>query len=72
MSKTQQIENLSNIESFFHCSKCMKEIPSGVSPRDWQKNEVGFTKKGLQVWCIRHEENVIHLDFLGQKVGLAD
>ena len=54
---------------FFHCSKCIKSIPKGMSPRKWARLEVGWTKKGLQVWCQRHEINVINLDFLGRKVA---
>lgn len=57
------------IEMFFHCKKCINEKPKDISPRDWIRNEVGWTIKGLQVWCVRHEENIINLDFKGQKMG---
>jgi hypothetical protein len=33
--------------------------------------EVGWTPKGLQVWCKRCERNVLHLDFEGRKVAVA-
>lgn len=56
------------IEMFFHCKKCAQSIPNGMSPREYMSLEVGWTKKGLQVWCKRHEINVINLDFQGQKV----
>ena len=59
------------ITMFFHCAECLEEKPSGVAPRDWVKVEVGWTEQGIQVWCIRHELNVVHLDFLGQKVAYA-
>lgn len=59
------------IESFFHCKECMSEIPDGESPASWARINTGFTKKGLQVWCERHDKNIIHLDFLGNKVGYA-
>lgn len=26
---------------------------------------IGFTKRGLQVWCWRHQANVMHIDFMG-------
>lgn len=55
------------ISSFFHCNKCMTELPKGMSPREWAELEVGFTELGFQVWCKRHEINVIHMDFEGQK-----
>ena len=25
--------------------------------------EVGWTNQGFQVWCTRHNTNVIHIDF---------
>jgi hypothetical protein len=56
------------IKQFWHCAKCIDELPEGKSPREYIRVEVGFTRAGLQVWCIRHEENIIHLDFMGQKV----
>lgn len=28
---------------------------------------VSFTDVGLQVWCLRHNCNVIHIDFEGRK-----
>lgn len=58
------------IDQFFHCKKCLKEKPNDISPRDWIRNEVGWTVKGFQVWYVRHEENIINLDFKGQKVGV--
>lgn len=30
---------------------------------------VGWTEKGLQVWCEDCDNNVINLDFKGQKIG---
>ena len=58
-----------HIEQFFHCTKCIKEKPDDISPRDWIKNEVGWTTDGMQVWCIRHEMNVVEIDYKGQKVS---
>jgi hypothetical protein len=60
------------ILAYFHCAKCLKEKPRDQSPRQWVRLEAGWTPRGLQVWCVRHEENVIALDFLGQKVSQAD
>lgn len=45
--------------------RCLAELPEGTSPRDWVRLEVGWTDLGLEVWCIRHEINVIHVDFEG-------
>lgn len=56
------------IHMFFHCANCMSDKPSGITPRDYLDVEVGWTKKGLQVWCKRCEMSVIDIDLLGQKV----
>jgi len=58
------------IVRYFHCSKCIDEIPYEESPATWARLNVGFTKQGMQVWCQRHDLNVIHLDFQGQKVAV--
>lgn len=58
------------ISMFFHCKECLKELPKGESPKTYQKIQVGWTQRGLQVWCTRHNMNICHLDFLGQKVAI--
>jgi len=75
--------NKNNIETFIHCKICVNELnnskstkdlsmidpqSSGYSPRTYARFEVGLTKQGFQVWCIRHNQNVIHIDFKGQEV----
>lgn len=57
------------IDMFFHCKQCLAELPRGKSPREFVHVEVGWTRDGLQVWCVRHEKNVVNLDFLGQKIA---
>lgn len=53
------------------CTKCSDEFASGTtsspSLRDYVATDVGFTEKGLQVWCRRHETNVVHIDFDGKR-----
>lgn len=56
-----------SIISYLHCAKCLSELPEGKSPREWANNEVGFTKLGIQIWCKRHEINVVHINFEGQQ-----
>lgn len=56
-----------NIKMFFHCKKCLHELPGGESPESWARLSVGFTIAGLQVWCVRHDCNVCHIDFQGFK-----
>ncbi|MCE2516511.1 MAG: hypothetical protein J4F41_01480 [Alphaproteobacteria bacterium] len=51
------------------CSKCYDEVASGQtdagSLQHYAALDVGFTDRGLQVWCRRHELNVVHVDFDG-------
>jgi hypothetical protein len=61
------VENTREIVTFFGCARCVFEKPSEVAPRDWMRFEVGWTPRGLQVWCVRHDINVIHMDFEGHK-----
>ena len=56
---------LNNVTMFLHCKLCLEEKPPGISPRDYSELEVGFTAPGFQVWCRRHEANVINVDFEG-------
>ena len=53
------------------CARCADEVASGsagaVSMRDYARLDIGFTARGLQVWCQRHELNVMHINFGGAK-----
>jgi len=64
---SREIPNTNEIVAFLHCGLCQAEIPDGISPREWKDLEVGWTELGLQVWCVRHEVNVVHIDFEGMK-----
>jgi len=46
------------IIAYFHCRKCLQELPDGQSPAEWADNAVGYTAEGIQVWCNRHKVNV--------------
>ena len=69
---TKKVEN--KIFSFYHCRECLDEICAKqsigdeVSPREYANYEFGATEKGFQLWCVRHEKNILALDLLGQKV----
>lgn len=69
MEKTTEhvIPNDNEIFQYYHCGLCLADKPLNISPRDWARLEVGATPQGIQVWCKRHECNVIHIDFAGQK-----
>ena len=56
---------MSEIKLFFHCRRCFEEAKGKASPADYQCIEAGWTERGFQVWCKRHDINVIHVDFEG-------
>ena len=58
----------SEIHQYIHCAECFNELSDGDSPKEYQVLEIGWTEKGLQIWCRRHSKNVLHLDFAGQKL----
>lgn len=67
-------ENDRRITTYMHCGMCLDEWKNpdhpdseGTSPETYARLSVGFTKRGLQVWCVRHGVNVMHVDFEGQK-----
>ena len=55
----------SDIELYFECNRCFEELPAGESPSDYADISIGWTKQGVQVWCDRHNINLIHIDFEG-------
>ena len=68
MSKRKLVGLTSNlISSHIHCGRCMEELPVGKSPVEYQNISVGFTRYGIQVWCKRHNCNIMHIDFEGVK-----
>ncbi len=57
---------------YLHCKLCIdawrdRDGNELVSPRDYARLSVAMTEHGFQVWCIRHDVNVIHIDFEGVK-----
>lgn len=67
MKRSSVIPVNNSIVSFMHCRRCVEDIPKNVSPRNWSMVEAGWTVLGFQVWCRRHEMNIIHVSFEGQK-----
>jgi hypothetical protein len=53
------------IHTYLHCGACEDQ-------KQPQKIEVGFTRLGLQVWCPRHNANVIHINFAGYDLPFND
>ncbi len=64
---TRVIPVTNEIVQFMHCARCLPYKPPAMSARDWANLEVGFTTLGLQVWCIRCNVNVVHVDFQGRQ-----
>ncbi len=67
----RDIPNTNVITMFMHCALCAEEWKAhkfpGKSMRDIVHVEIGYTKQGIQVWCVRHEKNIMHVDFEGQQ-----
>lgn len=61
------IENDLQISAYVHCGLCLDELPVGQSPQDYARHSVGLTRRGIQVWCVRHQCNVLHIDFEGNE-----
>ncbi len=61
----REIPNGNKIKAYFHCKHCFDQKPASISPREWLRIEVGWTKLGLQIWCMRCECNIVHIDFEG-------
>jgi len=59
--------NKLGIVSFLHCRLRIEELPENESPMSYQSVQVGWTKEGIQVWCKRHDCNMIHIDFEGKQ-----
>ena len=70
-SKEEDIPNSNEIVGFMHCGLCLDEIKDGtagyVSPGEYARFSVGWTPQGIQIWCVRHDCNVMHMDFGGVK-----
>ena len=66
------------IGSYLHCLFCIRELSQfggsvrNESPESYARLSIGTTKLGFQVWCVRHDVNVAHIDLMGNKVGLND
>jgi len=56
------VPNTNVILAYLHCRQCLEEAHGGD-----QRLEVGWTLLGLQVWCARHDMNIVHIDFEGQQ-----
>jgi hypothetical protein len=66
------MKTTNQIVTFFHCAKCMDEKPDNISPQEYGSIEAGWTSIGFQLWCKRHDMNIVHFDLMGQKLKVAE
>ena len=38
-----------------------------MSPEEYAQVEIGWTPWGMQVWCLRHNTNVLHVNYEGHE-----
>ncbi len=66
-----KLSNELKIQAFIHCGLCAEEFMinehQGESPQSLKNYDVGWTKEGIQIWCVRHNVNIMHIDFEGHK-----
>ncbi len=67
-------ENANRIVAYIHCAMCLDEwkdpanrASDDTTPAQWARLNAGWTKRGFQLWCVRHDVNVLHVDFEGAK-----
>jgi len=65
---------LNQIKETIVCVKCSDEFMTGStdakSLQDYSKIDAGFTERGLQLWCQRHQVNICHIDLEGKKLDI--
>lgn len=62
------LPNTFQIKHILECKRCVETCPHGTLLQDYLRVTIGLTPYGLQVWCVRHQANVIHVDFRGQRI----
>mgnify|MGYP006188411573 CR=1 FL=1 len=71
-------EDIKNLEYLLYkikepvvCTKCSDEFIAGTtdarSMQEYMKVDLGFSDRGFQVWCQRHQVNVCHINFENKK-----
>lgn len=58
--------NHKHILLYLTCRMCALELPAGESLATYSRINGGWTKDGYQSWCVRHNLNIVHIDFQGQ------
>jgi hypothetical protein len=64
--KDKRIKN--EITTYLHCGECLREWKESqlnkCSPGDYARLNVGYTTTGIQIWCTRHDRNVVIIDII--------
>ncbi len=72
MNKNDNSHLLYNIKEILICNRCYREYHAGLtdskSLQQYTILDVGLTDMGIQVWCRRHNVNVVHINFGGKKL----
>ena len=57
------------IMGVMHCKKCLDEKPGGdrEDHAAHAQLDIGWTPEGIQVWCRRHDTNVLSLTLKGEE-----
>ena len=69
----RDISNANSIVTYLLCALCVEEwkanraIRTKMSPAEYSRIGVGYSELGIQVWCYRHECNILHMDFEGRR-----
>ena len=56
-----------HIEVHLFCKRCLDEVPENMSPEEYAQVEIGWTPWGMQVWRLRHNTNVLHVNYQGHE-----
>lgn len=64
----KDLPNTWQIKHVLECKRCTESCPAGTPLQDYVRVSVGLTPYGLQVWCARHQANIVHIDFRGQRL----
>ncbi len=54
-------------EVYLFWKQCLQEVPVSMSPEEYAQVEIGWTPWGMQVWCLRHNTNVLHVNYEGHE-----
>ena len=72
MNKNDNSHLLYKITENLVCNQCYEEYRGGLtdskSLQQYTLLDVGLTDIGLQVWCRRHDVNVVHVHFGGKQL----